>query len=287
MTSISDLSDSILVGQTLSTPLLSNLPEHEGDECEADYYDDEIEEEGCMPCFLKIVVSNEESDEVYGDDGSQPSWWNDDGVPWVALHALRLLQLFPALLFLQFKFGAGFLSSTEATVTMGLCCSVLSYVIVMFVVIATLYRRAIKDYKLACTAVLLAPDIFINIILGLVILDHLVAAFLFVLGSVLFCTIITAAISIRGLIATIRSAEEDFCKPLQDKLAPEILIIIIWGLVILDQLAAALLGSILCLAALGLIDTSNSAEEEDCKQLQDKLDVSLFKKRGSIRTRVC
>jgi hypothetical protein len=55
-TSCSDLSDSMSVGQTLSTPLLSNLLEHECDECgEDDSYD---EEEGCMPCSLMIVASS-------------------------------------------------------------------------------------------------------------------------------------------------------------------------------------------------------------------------------------
>jgi hypothetical protein len=107
--------------------------------------------------------------------------------------------------------------ATEALVTTALCSSLFIYVIVVFVGNAALYRQAIKDCKQTCTVVLLAPEIFITIILGLVVLDQLVAAFLFMLGSILFFTIIVAAISDRGLIATSSPAKEDGCKRPQDK----------------------------------------------------------------------
>jgi hypothetical protein len=181
MASISHLSDTMSVGQTLSTPLLSNLPKHERDERDEDYYDDEA---GCTPCSLGIVASDEEWDEVSGDDSSPPSWWNDNSVPWVIL---------PALLFLQFKFGMA---------TTGMCLLVVSSAIALFVVNATLYRKALKDCKLTCTVLLLAPEIFISIIWGLVILDQLATAFLFMEGSILFLAIIGAAITIRSLDAT-------------------------------------------------------------------------------------
>jgi hypothetical protein len=203
MASISDLSDSMSVGQTLSTHLPSNLPEHERDERDEDCYD---EEEGRMPCSLRIVASDEELDEVSGDDSSPPSWWNENCVPWVIL---------PALLFLQFKFGMAFcMSGTKATTT-GLRWSVVSYGMVLFFAIAIIYRQAVKDCKLTCTVVLLAPEIFIGIILGLVILDQLVAGFFFMLGSNLFLAFLVAAISIRSLIATSCSTEEDDCKQLK------------------------------------------------------------------------
>jgi hypothetical protein len=54
--------------------------------------------------------------------------------------------------------------------------------------------------------------------LGLVILDQLVAAFLFMLGGILFLNSVVAAISTRGLIATSNSTEEDDCKQLQTNL---------------------------------------------------------------------
>jgi hypothetical protein len=267
MNTSSDPSDSMPVGQTLSTPLLSNLLDPEGDECDVDYYD---EEEGCMTCPLKIVVSNKELDEVSGDDSSQPSWWNGNCVTWVVLYAVRFLQLGMALcmagaedttttgphwpvvnygivalsfgiatiyhearkdcklacLVVLVLLGAQILIiislgdqsvAAEALVTMGLCSSLIIYVIVVFVGNAALYRQAVKDCKQTCTAVLLAPEIFITIILGLVVLDQLVAASLFVLGSILFFTIIVAAISDRGLIATSSPAKEDGCKRPQDK----------------------------------------------------------------------
>jgi hypothetical protein len=194
MASFSDLSDSM----SLSTPLLSNLPKHEHDERHEDYYD---EEEGRMPCSLRIVASNEELDEVSGDDSSPPSCWNDNSVPWVIL---------PALLFLQFKFGMA---------TTGMYLLVVSSAIALFVLNAIIYRQAIKDCKLTCTVVLLAPEIFISIILGLVILDHLATAFLFMEGSILFLAISGAAITIRGLIATSSSTDEEDCKQLHDRTA--------------------------------------------------------------------
>jgi hypothetical protein len=194
MASFSDLSDSM----SLSTPLLSNLPKHEHDERHEDYYD---EEEGRMPCSLRIVASNEELDEVSGDDSSPPSCWNDNSVPWVIL---------PALLFLQFKFGMA---------TTGMYLLVVSSAIALFVLNAIIYRQAIKDCKLTCTVVLLAPEIFISIILGLVILDHLATAFLFMEGSILFLAISGAAITIRSLDATRSSTEEEDCKQLHDRTA--------------------------------------------------------------------
>jgi hypothetical protein len=126
MPSISDLSESLPSGQTLSTPLLSNLPEHEGDDyCNA--------EEGRM---LNVVVSNE--------DSRQPSWWNDNFVAcWVVLPALRLTQFSPALLFFC-------MSGTEAAVVIGLSWTVFSYVIMMYVAIATLYHQTITYCKLPC-----------------------------------------------------------------------------------------------------------------------------------------
>jgi hypothetical protein len=208
MTSISDISDSISVaGQTLSTPLLSNLPEHEGDECDADtdYY---VEKEGCLPCPLKIVVGNEELDEVSGDDSSQSSWWNENCVALVVLSGLLSVQ-----------FVAVFcMPGAEATTTTGPRWSVASYGIMLFVAVAIVYHKTVKDHKLACWVVVLAPEILTSIILGLVILDHLIAAFLFMLVSTLCLAILAEAISYRGLIATSIPAEEDECKQLQDKL---------------------------------------------------------------------
>jgi hypothetical protein len=159
-----------------------------------------------MPCSLRIVASNEELDEVSGDDSSSLSWWNGNSVPWVIL---------PALLFLESKFGMAFcMSGTKATTT-GMYLLVVSSAIALFFAIAIIYRQVIKDCKLTCTVVILAPEIFIIIILGLVILDQLATAFLFMEGSILFLDIVVVAISTRGLIATSSSTDEDDCKRLE------------------------------------------------------------------------
>jgi hypothetical protein len=201
MTSISDL------GQTLSTPLISNLLEREGDECGADCCD---EEEGCMPCHLQIVVSNDELDEISGDASSQPSWWNGNCAAWwVALHALLFLQLGTALC----------MSDAEATTAAGLHWPVVIYGSVLYLGISILYHKAVKNSKLTCLLVLLAPEILINIISGLVILDQSVAAFLFMLGSILCLAILVVVISIRCLV----TAGEDDCKQLHDKLDASLL----------------------------------------------------------------
>jgi hypothetical protein len=142
MNTSSDLSDSMSVGQTLSAPLLSNLLEHEGDECDADYYD---EEEGCMSCPLNIVVSTKELEEVSGDDSSQQSWWNGNCVTWVVLYALLFLQLGTAL----------YMPGAEHTTTTGLHWPMVNYGIVLFVGIAILYHKTVKNNKLTCLVVLL------------------------------------------------------------------------------------------------------------------------------------
>jgi hypothetical protein len=69
----------------------------------------------------------------------------------------------------------------KATVVMGLCWSLFSEVIVVFVVIATLYREAMKNSKLTCAVplVLLAPEICITISFGLVVLGQLNGAIFF------------------------------------------------------------------------------------------------------------
>jgi uncharacterized membrane protein HdeD (DUF308 family) len=196
MTSISDLSDSMSVaGQTLSTPLLGNLPEHEGDECEADY----DEEEGCMPCS-----------QVSGDDDStQPSRWNDNCDAWVVLSALLSLQFGMLVLYMA--------GAKKATTTTDLQWTLMIYGIVLFVAIAMFYHRTVKACKMTSTVVLVAPEILLNIILGLAMLEQLDAALLFMLFSISGLAILVTVISIRGVIATRSSAEEDDCKQLQDK----------------------------------------------------------------------
>jgi hypothetical protein len=217
MTSISDLSDIILVGRTLSTPLLSNLPEYECDESDTDYYDEEegydadyYDEEGDMPCPQEIVFDDnddddddDESDEVAGDDCSSNNCVNC--VAWDGMHALLFLQFGKVLC----------LTGAEATSTTALHWSLVNYGILLFVAIAIFYHKTVKDYKLTWTVLLLAPEILIIIIMGLVILDQLVAAFLFMLGSILLLALLVTMITIRGWwIGKRSSAEVGDCKKL-------------------------------------------------------------------------
>jgi hypothetical protein len=103
------------------------------------------------------------------------------------------------------------LPGVEATPT-GLHWSVLVNCGIALLFLAMFYLESTKDCKLICTVVLLASEILIIFILG----DRLDAAFLFM--HTLCVSILGAAISFRGLIATGSSAEEDDCKQLQDKL---------------------------------------------------------------------
>jgi hypothetical protein len=280
MNTSSDLTDS-LVGHTLSTPLLSNLLEHEGDECDADYYD---EEEGCMSCPHKIAISNTESDEVSGDASIQPSWWNGNCVAWVVLYALLFLQLGMVLC----------MSGAEATTMTGPHWPVVNYGIVSLSFgIANIYQEVKEDYKLTCLVVLLAAQILIIIILG----DQSVATEAPVMMGLCRSLFIYVIVVFVGNATLYRQAIKD-CKLTGTAvlLAPEILIIIILGLVVLDQLTAAFLFMLVCIQFFtivvavtssdrGLIATSSPAKEDDCKRLQDKLDVSLFNRR-SVRSKI-
>jgi hypothetical protein len=91
----------------------------------------------------------------------------------------------------------------------------------LFATFAVFYKKTVNDCKLTYKVVLLAPEILMSIILGLAFLDQLVAAFLFMLGSIVCLAILAVAISIRGLnaVTSSSSAEEDDCKELlQEKL---------------------------------------------------------------------
>jgi hypothetical protein len=204
MTSISDLSDSMSAGQALSTPLLGSLPQHERDESDTDYYD---EEEGCMPCS-RVSGDND-------NDNTQPSRWNDNCVAWVVLSALLSLQ-FGMVLYMA---GAKATTTTTTTTTTGPRWTLMIYDIVLFVAIAMFYHRTVKAFKMTWTVVLVAPEILLNIILGLAMLDQLDAALVFMLCSILCLAVLTTVVSIRGVVhASSRSVEEDDCKQVHDEL---------------------------------------------------------------------
>jgi hypothetical protein len=171
---------------SLSAPLLVN--EQHQDECECDQDD---RDQGCLGCTLTIVYDDSEEEEEDENDEQSPSaWWFDNCVVWVVL---------PALLFLQFGM-CFYMTSVEATA--GLRWSVVNYSIVLFVITAILYRQSAKDCKLTNSAAILLPEILMDIILGLVLFDKVVAAFLFMLGSMLCLSLFVVLSSIRILIVT-------------------------------------------------------------------------------------
>jgi hypothetical protein len=174
----------------LSTPLLSNLLPHESD---ADAYD----EEHCMPCSLKIDVGDDEEEES-DDDSSQFPWWFD---------SFLSLVVPPALLFLQF--GMAFFHTSGVDADMKFRWYMANYSIVMFVVIAALYRQTIQDFEISCLVARLLPEILMDIVLGLVLYDQVVPAFLFLLSSMLCMAIFVVAGIIRVFVVAIASTKGD------------------------------------------------------------------------------
>jgi hypothetical protein len=175
-----ELSDYTAQKKVLSTPLLGVLPDMDETECD---YDDETFEGDEISCSISIVYKEDEQDTVNSEAFA-------NCVIWIVL---------PALLYLQF--GMAFcLSPVEATT--GLSWSVVNYSIVLFVVTTFLFRQSARDCDLTGTAVLLLPEILMDIILGLVLFDKVVAAFLFMLVSMLVLAVFVVLSSVHVLIVT-------------------------------------------------------------------------------------
>jgi hypothetical protein len=105
--------------------------------------------------------------------------------------------ILPALLFLQF--GMAFYMSNVEAVT-GLRWSVVNYSIVLFVVTAVIYRQAAVDCKWTSSFIILLPEILMDVILGMVLFDKIVMAFLFMLLSMLGLAMFVVVCSIRVLV---------------------------------------------------------------------------------------
>jgi hypothetical protein len=172
----------------LSTPLIGNGPQHERDE-----------EQGFLPCssLMPAMVydddDEEESCQEATEDDSQ--WFNNSVV----------LIILPALLFLQF--GMAF-SRNPVQGTTGLQLSVVNSNIVMFVITAALYRRAVQEMTTCSVQLLLLPEIIMNVVLGLVLYGQVVPAFLILLSSMLCLAVFVVANSIRVLVAEKECVEE-------------------------------------------------------------------------------
>jgi hypothetical protein len=192
----------------LSTPLLNNLPQHESDTF---VYDEEC----CMPCSLRVngdddkeeesdgnsnqctwwwdivnlVVLEEEADDEDSDESSQSTLWCDNFFTLVVL---------PALLFSSFG-EAFYLFSVDADT--GLRWPMVNYTIVMFAIIATLYRRAVQDCKITSVALLL-PEILAYMVLSLVLCGQVLPAFWLLLSSILCLAVFVVASSLGVLEAS-------------------------------------------------------------------------------------
>jgi hypothetical protein len=182
----------------LSTPLLCNFPQRESD---ADaYYDKEC----CMPCSLKVDV-DDDKDEVSDDERNHFACWcesfvslfvaddetNDSSQSAVWCENFVSLVVIPALLFLSF--GKAFYTSSVDTDT-GLRWSMVYYSIIMFVVIAALYREAVQECKITCLVAILLPEILIDIVLDLVLFGKVVPAFFLLLSSILCLAVFVVAL---------------------------------------------------------------------------------------------
>jgi hypothetical protein len=160
-----------------STPLLSKRPQHKIDE-----------EQGCKPRSSRTMAIA--YDDKVAEDQSQ--WTDTLGVVSIAL---------PALLFMQF--GMVF-SISPALAGTGLLWSTMNANIVMFVILAALYRQTVQDLQITYLVTRLLPDIICGTILGLVFCDQVVPALLLLLSSMLCMAVFVAVNSIYYLVVNYR-----------------------------------------------------------------------------------
>jgi hypothetical protein len=179
----------------LSKPLLDNSTQHESDE-----------EEGCMPLTsltLAIVYGEDDNEESCQEAAEDDSHWCNN---------FLALVILPALLCLQF--GMAF-SMGHVQAETGLRWSVVNYSIVMFVVIAALYRQTVQECKMTSTVALLLPEIIMDIVLGIVLCDQIIPAFLLLLCSMLCLSIFVMASSIHVDKASPKGDCDEVSQPVQ------------------------------------------------------------------------
>jgi hypothetical protein len=165
----------------LSSPLLSNHPQHERDT------------EGCMPCFLTFAAAADDEESNDEDSSRQHAGWFDN-------YGL------PAILFLQF--GMAF-SMCQVGADKCLRWYLVNYSIVMFGIIGTIYRRAVKDSNLNCSVAPLVPEILVVIVMCLVLFGNVVPAFSVLLCGMLCLAFFGVASYIQVLVVSKASPEED------------------------------------------------------------------------------
>lgn len=139
------------------------------------------------------------SEAVDDDEANDVSLGNEGFVMWVVL---------PTLLFSQF--GMAFLMHDERTACMSW--TVVNLSIVLFVVTAWLYRHACTDANVKMIAILLMPEILMDVVLGLVLFNRVALGFMVLLASMLclssFVVISTAAFLYFGKVDHEEEEEE-------------------------------------------------------------------------------
>lgn len=115
----------------------------------------------------------EEEDEVLEEDGDDESSCTESFIMWVIL---------PTLLFSQF--GMAFLMHDERTATMSW--TIVNLSIALFVITSWLYRHACKDANITTVAIVLLPEIVMDVVLGLVLFNQVALGFMVLLVNMLF-----------------------------------------------------------------------------------------------------
>jgi hypothetical protein len=196
----------------LFTPLLGNLPRHEApappredDEQDEEEYDDKV----CMILGGRDSSQEEESQA----ENEQSSSAGDESERFFWCSNWTLVLFVSALLFQQF--GIAFHMFNVEAVT-GLRWSVVKYSIVLYAIVAPLYRESVKDcYDITTktmmsdafySATVLLPEILMDTMLGLILFDRVVAAFWLLQFGTLFLAVSVVASSIWLLLVATRSS---------------------------------------------------------------------------------
>jgi hypothetical protein len=207
----------------LFTPLLGNLPRHEApappredDEQDEEEYDDKV-------CMI-LGGRNSSQEEEFQAENEQSSGAGDESERFFWCSNWTLVLFVSALLFQQF--GIAFHMFNVEAVT-GLRWSVVKYSIVLYAIVAPLYRASVKDCYDDITmhtvmtdafysAIVLLPEILMDTMLGLILFDRVVAAFwllqfgtLFLAASVVVSSIWLVLVAKRSSSTSAAAATDD------------------------------------------------------------------------------
>jgi hypothetical protein len=79
----------------------------------------------------------------------------------------------------------------------------------MFVITAALYRQAVQEFQMTCSvALLLLPEILMDVVLGIVLFGQVVPAFMLLISGMLCLAVFVVVNSIRVLVCEEECEEE-------------------------------------------------------------------------------